>query len=260
MRRALLSGVAVACLIAGVGCDGSEPDPPQAPDRSPVASPSTTEPSSPPDSQAHRCPNEGDIVESDEVIGGAVRGDIDSDGEPDDRAFLVSDGEGVLGCRNFLVAEFHGERLVTPTTEEGVQYALEVPRIHAIVQIDGDGSAEILVDLEQGASSQFLGMFTIVEGDLERVVVQENTDFGNLFPYGGSVGHFEASNCVDHPRADVAVSVAIANTTDYTIRTRLYDLRGAALFPLPRPQQPAITVGDDLDRAEGFATSPFGEC
>lgn len=207
-----------------------------------------------------RCPNAAAAVEAGNVVGGEVRGDLDGDGAPDDEVFLVTDVSGAPDCRNFLVAMVGEEHLIAPTNEEDVQYALQIPRIHAIVQIDGEGAEEILVDLEQGASTQFIGIFTIVGDRLERVVVQENSDFGNLFPYGGSVGHVEASNCTDAAGADVAVAVATSNTTDYTVRYRLYDMVGARLEPLPRQEQAPIQTVKNPTLLEEFATSPFGEC
>lgn len=205
------------------------------------------------------CPNGDRVLVEGEPLGGTSKADVTGDGEPD-RVFLVQDPGGEPDCRNFLVLETEGAKVAAPTSEEGVAYALETPRINAFAQIDGEAGEEVLVDLEQGASTQFIGIFTVSGGQLQRVEVRENTDFGSLFPYGGSVGHFEASNCPDHPEADVSLSIATANATDYTIRTRLYEMNGAALVPLPRAEQPPIVSGKDLDRIEGFATSPFGDC
>lgn len=193
------------------------------------------------------------------MLGGTVRGDVDGDGASD-VVYLVSDPDGSFDCRSFLVAETAEGRVATPTNEQGVEHALPIPRIHSLAQVDRSGGEEILVDLEQGASTQFIGIFTLLDGRLERVRVAENTDFGNLFPYGGSVGHLEASNCADHPDADVSVAVATANTTDYTVRTRLYEMNGARLEPLPRSDQPPIATTRRLDRVPGFSTSPFGDC
>lgn len=250
-----LLAVAAVSIMSGA-CDDSSPAPPAAPSRStPPASPPLAEPPQ----DAGRCENEQRVLDEGEILGGRVRGDVDGDGSPDE-VYVVADPEATGDCRNFLVVEFEGQRIATPTNDEGVEHALPAPRIHALVQIDGEGGEEVLVDLEQGASTQFLGMFTFLDGALRRVQVAEITDFGNLFPYGGSVGHLEASNCSDRAGADVSVAVATANTTDYTIRTRLYEMRGARLVPLPREDQPRIMVGSDLDRIQGFATSPFGDC
>lgn len=261
MKRSLLCCLAgLVCLATTVACDGpdSEPVPPSV--TSTPESPSVSRGSPTAEANGARCPNQTAAVEMGEVVGGTVAGDLGGDGSPDDETFLVTDESGGPGCRHFLVAEVGDERLVAPTTEEGLQYDLQLPRIHAIVQVDGEGAEEILVDLEQGASTQFIGMFTVAGGGLERVVVQENTDFGNLFPYGGSVGHLEASNCTDRAGADVVVAVAMANTTDYTVRYRLYDMVGSRLEALPRRQQPPIETVNNPTRLDEFASSPFGEC
>lgn len=188
-----------------------------------------------------------------------MRGDVNGDGS-DDSVFLVRDEAGASDCRTFVVTTVDGEPLVVPTNEEGVEYALQEPRVHSLAQIDGEGGLEILVDLEHGASSRFLGMFTVVGGALRRVEVREHTPYGNLFPYGGSVGRIEASNCTDRAGADVSISVATANATDYTIRTRLYDMAGARLDPLRPSRQPPIATGHDIEEVVGFTTSPFGDC
>lgn len=261
VNKIVIVATSVVVGVALASCDRPEPDPSGrlAPGASPSAPPppevpSTTEPA------AGRCPNEEAAVLTAERATTPPQADIDGDGQKDS-AFIVRDKSGSPDCRTFLVVDADDNRMSTPTNEKGVVYALEEPRIHGFAQIDGEAGEEILVDLEHGASTQFIGIFTDpAAGDLQRVKVRENTDFGNLFPYGGSVGHFEASNCPDHPSADISVAVATANATDYTIRTRLYEMDGATLLPLPRSKQPPIMIGKDLDRIEGFATSPFGNC
>lgn len=194
-----------------------------------------------------------------EVIGGGSTGDVDGDGSAD-LVRLARDDGGPLGCRIFLVAETSDGTLATPTTEPGTEYSLPEPRVHSFAQIDGSGGDEVLVDLEQGASSRFIGIFTVAEGRLQRVRVLDETGFGDLLPYGGSAGHIEASNCVDHPSADIVMAIATPNATDYAIRSRLYDMEGAELVPLPRRDQPQIERSADFSAIGGFATSPFGDC
>lgn len=258
MHRSAASWIlVVACAVALVGCDDPPGDEPGAVQTSPgPGAPPGPGPSTAPGS---RCPNHERALESGDVLGGKVGGDVDGDGSRD-TVYLLRDDGGDPDCRTFLVAQTGGGLLATPTNEEGAEHALEAPRIHSFVQVDGDGGEEILVDLEHGASTQFLAMFTVAEGNLRRVEIAEQTEFGSLFPHGGSVGHIEASNCSDEPGADVVITLAMANATDYTIRSRLYELVGAKLEPLPPNSQPDIRIGAGVAEMEGAQTSPFGDC
>ena len=196
---------------------------------------------------------------SGERVGGEVSGDVDGDGA-DDVVYVVRAKSGPPGCQTFLVAETTDATLSTPTEEPGVSYALQAPRVNSLVQVDSEGGLEVLVDLEQGASTQFLGMFTVIDGALEKVRIGGGSAYGDLFPYGGSVGHLEASNCTKEKGAEVLIAMATANVTDYTIRTVLYEMQGSTLRPLPLNRQPPIATGPDVEAAEGFDSSPFGDC
>jgi hypothetical protein len=198
-------------------------------------------------------------VASGERAGGEAEGDVDGDGA-DDVVYVVRDEAGGPGCQTFVVAETARGTLVAPTDDPDVSYALQAPRINSLVQVDGTGGLEILVDLEQGASTQFLGMFKATGGTLSKVHIAGGSAYGDLFPYGGSVGHIEASNCTDEAGADVLIAIATANAADYSIRTVLYELKGDVLEPLPRSEQPPIAIGTNVESSDGFSSAPFGDC
>jgi hypothetical protein len=187
------------------------------------------------------------------------QGDVDGDGSADEVRVVRLDG-GPPGCRHFLVAETSAGQLVTPTNDPGVEHSLEEPRIAALVQVDGQGGLEVLVDLERGAATQFLGLFAVWEGALRRVTVQDPFAPGGLLPYGGSAGRLEVSDCAEQDRADISISVASADPEGYTIETRLFDLDGARLRPLAPGAQPPLRSGVDLETTDTFASSPFGSC
>lgn len=250
----LAAGLFVLVWLAACSTE-SEP----APQRPPPTAPTTAAPTPSQSAGMTGCSNQVDAIEGGEQARGEVRGDVDGDGS-DDVVYVVRDQAGPPGCQTFLVAETADGVLSTPTEEPDVSYALQAPRVNSLVQIDGSGGLEILVDLEQGASTQFLGMFTIADGALEKVRIGGGSAYGDLFPYGGSVGHIEASNCTDEAGADVLIGMATPNATDYTIRTVLYAMNGAILEPLPRGQQPPIATGTDVELSQGFDSSPFGEC
>lgn len=250
-------GAAILALILLIGaCSNEEPTTADRPSASPPVSGAAPTPTYSPDSD---CPNEADAIASGQRAGGEARGDVDGDGA-DDVAYVVRDEAGPPGCQTFLVVETARATLSAPTEEPGVSYALQAPRVNSLVQVDGRGGLEVLVDLEQGASTQFLGMFTVVDGALAKVRIGGGSAYGDLFPYGGSVGHLEASNCAEERGAEVLIAMATANTTDYTIRTVLYEMRGDTLRPLPLKEQPPIATGPDVEASEGFDSSPFGDC
>lgn len=251
-----LSAVSAAVFAVTLLAACSEDGPTQADDRAP--SPATSS-AAPPQSPGSDCPNEVDSVASGERAGGEVSGDVDGDGS-DDLVYVVRDANGPPGCQTFLVAETAAATLSTATEDPGVSYSLQAPRVNSLVQVDGKDGLEVLVDLEQGAATQFLGMFTVAGGSLVKVRIGGGSAYGDLFPYGGSVGHIEASNCTKEKGADLLIAIATANVTDYTIRTVLYEMQGTTLQPLPLNEQPPIATGPDVEASEGFDSSPFGDC
>ena len=256
-RRSLVFVLGASLLLVSACSEGS-PAPVAADSPSPAATTlgPQVSPQAPSDT---RCPNLSDAVEAGRRAGGEVTGDVDGDGS-EDVVYVVRDDQGPAGCQTFVVAETSEGRLSVPAEEPDVSYALQAPRIHSLVEVDDSPGAEILVDLEQGASTQFLGMFKVVDGALERVRIGGGSAYGNLFPYGGSVGHIEASNCANEAGAELLVAIATPNATEYTIRTVLYDMRGSTLRPLPLDQQPPVATGSDVEASEGFDSSPFGAC
>jgi hypothetical protein len=137
-------------------------------------------------------------------------------------------------------------------------YSLAQPRLNRLAHVDEGGGAEVLVDVEAGAATQFLAMFTIVEGALERVRVPGDAGLGDLFPYGGSVGHIEASNCPTDDPADVVISVATPRGARYLVQRTYYRLEGDALAEVDRSEErlPIEALAQEHD----YVTSPFGGC
>ena len=256
MSRRLSISLVLFALVAMAACDdGGEPSPtsrttPPSPPESSAASPS-------PDVVVEGSCANGPAAATAEPLGGTVSGDVDGDGTDDD-AYLVLDEDGDPGCRTFLVAATGSGTLVTPTSDEGVEHALQAPRINSLVQIDGRGGSEIVVDLEQGASTQFVGLFTVADGSLQRVRVQGDAPSGDLFPYGGSVGHIEGSDCGPEP-GSVVVTTASPVGRRYEVRTTTYEMTDAALRPLAN-ERPRVVEPSELGDIGAFQSSPFGSC
>lgn len=211
------------------------------------------------------CVDQTAIVES-AALRGQVEGDIDGDGIPDTIGIAFDDAADP-GCEAFLVARLaSGSVLSEPIWRSGAQAGLSAPNVHRIVEVDGSGGAEILVDEAAGASTTFAGAFTFTDDTLERVQprgIEGDIWSGaadGLFPYGGSVGHIEGADCADEH--DVVVSVALpAGPSDntYALVRRFFDLQGARL--IEQDMERAIATAEELfDTFPEFRASPFGSC
>ena len=214
------------------------------------------------------CSDQQESISRGEQLGSETSADVDGDGTQD-HIYLVRDGDAEEGCRAFLVLETQGNGgLIAsePVWRAGSRGTLPEPLIHSVVQIDGEGGSEVLVDEMAGASTRFVGAFTFVEDMLERVTPSEPTaDFWSgaeefLFPYGGSVGHIEGADCAD--QHDVVVSVALpagpsANT--YAVARRFFDLDGTEL--IQRDLARTVATADEVfENFPEFRASPFGSC
>ena len=195
--------------------------------------------------------------------------DVDGDGASDD-VHVAMDDAGGEGCAAFLVVErADGETVAAPVWEIGAQGGLPAPRINGFVDIDGRPGVEVLVDEAAGASTQFIGAFVYLDDDFQRITVEGGVEgtvgvpgASDLFPYGGSVGHFEMVDC-----AGERVVVASATPSDepgaaeggiYEYRRRFYSFDGATLEKEDTEVHEVPVTG--FGRFEEFGGSPFGNC
>jgi hypothetical protein len=242
MKHGLVAGFLISSvLILGACEEGSR-------GRTPQGQPSTD--------STEACPGQSSAALMGETLS-ASRGDVDGDGSGDEVRIVLLP-EGPPGCRHFLVADTGAGQLITPTNDPGVEHSLEEPRIATLVHVDDQGGLEILLDLERGAASQFLGLFTLVEGSLQRVTVEDPFAPGGLLPYGGSAGRLEVSDCAG--RGDVSISVASADPEGYTVETRLFDMEAGRLRRLPPEAQPGPRMGVALETIDTFGSGPFASC
>jgi len=247
--------VTVIVLLGALsGCDGDgsrAPTPPA--DDPPSASGTPLEQ----ETDLTRCVNQEEAATAGTRLGGDVGADVTGDGS-EDLAYLVRDDDGETGCRDFLVVETEDGSLVTPLSDPGQDYSLPAPRINALVSVDDAPGAEVLVDLEQGASTQFVGMFTVTDGALQRVRVRDR-GIDDLFPYGGSVGHIEASDCTDET-ATVIVSVATPLRDRYEVKRAVYRFSGSDLIPDEDASETVVLAPQRVIGLPEFQASPFGNC
>jgi hypothetical protein len=222
------------------------------------ASPSPTNSSTP--DTASRCPNEADVTSDPSArIGGSLNGDVDGDGSSD-VVSLAFDDTGALGCQAFLVVEGSGEDAVMAIESFDRAYGLPQPRLNTLAEVDTAPGSEVVIDLVAGASTQFVGLFTMSGGELAGVEVEgDEFPVEDLFPYGGSVGHVEASDCAD-AAGTIVVSSATPRADDYRVTRRFFSFQGLApRVELSSTERHRVAF-EALGRFPEYRSSPFGGC
>lgn len=187
---------------------------------------------------------------------GALDGDVDGDGVSDTVTLLVNE-TGAPGCKAFVVVDTATEDLLSPITDENIDFTLGFPALNVLAEIDGRPGREVVVDVTAGASTSFAGVFSAADGFLQRVrLVGDALPYGDLFPYGGSVGHLEGSDCA--PRGGVVVSVATPQGKRYRLERSFLMFSGANLN-LEDTERRRIDI-KDLQQYPEFAGPPFASC
>jgi hypothetical protein len=255
----------VACLCTALAlvpaCESSSPSAEPPTTASPSARDVTPSPtgSSTADS-ASRCPNEAEVTSDPSArIGGSLHGDVDGDSRPDDVS-LAFDDTGALGCQAFLVVEGSVGVAVLAIESFDRAFGLPQPRLNTLAEVDTAPGREVVVDLVAGASTQFVGLFTVAGGELARVEV-EGDEFptDDLFPYGGSVGHVDASDCAKEAGM-IVVSSATPRSDDYQVIRRFFSFQGSTpRVELSSTERDRVAL-DELGRFPEYRSSPFGGC
>lgn len=247
--RAALVG---ACALGGCVPDQvTAPSPPPLPSQTPV------------------CPNQRAAIDDERLReDGDLTGDVDGDGADDD-IFIVTDRSGALGCKSFLVVDTGSARLSVPADPSEAERALPVPSLSSLVEIDRDPGAEVIVNIETGASTQLVGAFTVHAGILKRITIEgegpgpfsAELAHDDLFAFGGSVGHIEAVDCGEE--GFVIISAAIpegARADRYEVERRFFRVEGAALTLEEEMTETHTVDGTDLVALPEFRGSPFLGC
>jgi len=242
-------------LLLGACTGGSGPE--AAP---PARVAATDTPAVPLSMPGPECANAGEVFDSEQGAAQreTFRGDVDGDGV-DDVVSLAVDEEAMVDCQVFLAVHTDGVLQVLPVTQEGmtVEPTLGVPRLATLAQIDGRPGADIVIDLVAGASSRFAAVFTVGSGTLERLTLSAGGPYGDLFPYGGSVGHVESSDCSG--AGGVVISEARPAGDRYRVRKTRFVLRDEASAML----EEASVVTDVIaasDLGDVVASVPFDSC
>ena len=216
------------------------------------------------------CSNEAAIAaDPARQVGTSLRADLDGDGV-EDTLRLAADPAGPEGCSNFVVAELGaGDVVSAPVWEIGPEGGLPEPQIHGVADLDGRPGAEIIVDEAAGASTQFVGAFMVVDGDLERITVRGGLDSAtgagieDLFPYGGSAGHIEAVDCAGDGRVVVSTGAPSSDQAEmaegiYEVERRFFTFDDATLT-LAETVRTELPI-DELQEFPEYSASPFGSC
>ena len=217
-----------------------------------------------------RCDNESSVVDSTTVPSeGVLTGDVDGD-EADETIYIANDDDADAGCRSFLVVSAEGTIYSALVDPSGTPRSLPEPRLHSLIQLDlHPGGKEIVVNLEAGASTEFVGVFKVTADGLERITIDGRgpgpfaQDLGqdNLFPTGGSVGHIDAVDCVGPELIVMSAAIPIGDSAErYEVERRFFRLDGTVLTSHPESTEVHEVEGLTVERFREFAGSPFGSC
>lgn len=216
-----------------------------------------------------QCDNEASVVDSTAVPSeGVLTGDIDG-AETDDTIYIATASDADAGCASFLVVTAGGTIYSAPVDPSGTPRSLAEPTLHSLVQLDLQPGTEIVVNLETGASTQFVGLFKITSEGLERITIEgrgpgpfaQELGQDNLFPSGGSVGHLEAVDCLGPELIVMSAAIPMGDSAErYEVERRFFRLGGTVLTLQPDATEVHEVEGLTVDRFREFAASPFGSC
>jgi hypothetical protein len=257
----------VVVQLALVGCTDDEPPEPTPETSTPptpiatitpsVDASATVTPDETPEPSTD-CPNETSALADRKLSRpNPLGGDVDGDGIAD-QISLVVDPQGGPGCRAFVVVDGLSGRMVAAITEPDLAIELGLPTLRGLIGIGDVGEDEIIVHIHSGASTEFLGLFTVVDGTLLRMSVAQGDGSGALFASGGSVSHLEAIDCAD---ANVVISSAVSKGRfKYRVERAFHAVEDAQLIPQPDLLEQRVVHIDDLGQLQEFTRTPFGSC
>lgn len=223
-----------------------------------TSSPSVRQPRPSP---TFECPNQSRTVEDDgALVGEPTESDVDGDGNLDELSINLDRG-GEPGCQAFLVLDTNDGQVSLPVWQVGAEGGLPQPSVRAVVDVDGDGVREIVVDEATGASTQFVALYAVVGDGL--VWVEGPEDQQGLFPYGGSVGHLEAVDCSEDGDVVVASATPAPGRSAqehqlYRVERRRFTLVDGRLKP-NGSETHTIPI-EELERFPEYRSTPFGDC
>jgi hypothetical protein len=242
-----IAALLLALAAGAAACDGEPP---------PEALPTPRTP--PPE-----CPNQDDAV-ADEALRrpGSLAGDVTGDGS-EEEVTIAFDPDGSEECRAFLIVEIPGELHALNIVQQGmfdVAPELGLPRLRTLAPIDEREGAEIVVDVLAGAAAEFVAVFSMGSGVLERMRMSEELPPAeDAFASGGSVGHFSGADCAEGGL--VVYSTAEPREDQYTVERRfLRTEEGAFVYDSSRDERHRLAFEEIPVRFGEFRFTPFGSC
>ena len=193
-------------------------------------------------------------------VGGTDVVDVSGDGRPDEVRLHVDTDEPV-GCQAFLAVETGAGLVVAPVWETGETSGLPQPTLLRFVELDGTGGAEIVVMEAAGASTQFAGLHSMVDGSLVRIDFPGG--YEGLFPFGGSVGHIEAVGCTED--GSLVVLEAVPGDSPEDVERQVYRVKRSTFSVSDAELSPEDVENLEIPlarfhRLPEFAAGPFGSC
>ncbi len=219
------------------------------------------------------CPKAPQVIADEDLrVTAQLNADVDGDGV-EDRSHIHVDQTAALGCQAFLIVETSSDGLhAVPTWEIGDQGGLTEPSFNVAVQINEEPGSELVVNEIAGASTQFVGVYSFTDGELVRVgatgieAALWPAQSDSLFPFGGSVGHLEAVDCLRGEPGTVVVTTgsparerAEQDQGIYVITRRVLGLQEAEL-ELRDVVRARVGVNDLFQEFPEYTSSPFGSC
>lgn len=188
-------------------------------------------------------------------------GDVDGDRAPD-RVFVRVDGTAAPRCALHLVVRLrHGPALTAPLAppvlETGVVRQLPWPRVAALAEVDRHPGAEIVVTVDEGASTVFLAVFIVRSHRLIRMRLPGSEQ---TFPALGSVMNFAGVDCVGGRRSGVVVSTLGARSLKRVSVERRFFRAVGTHFRLIGRRTYAFRPNAPLRLPELAGGGPFARC
>jgi hypothetical protein len=188
-------------------------------------------------------------------VGGSLRGDVDGDGTSDE-VFIQHAPGADPACTYFVAVRTAGTVLSSPIEQAEGGTSLGLPALDSLAQVDGRPGLDVVVTVLAGASTTFYGIFSAGSGRLARMGVTGASDFGPLFPSGGSAGHLEASDCT--PDGMVVVQ-ATPSGSGWAVKRSFYKTRGD-VFEFDHAANQTDVPSTRVSTLPEFKATPFGSC
>ena len=191
---------------------------------------------------------------------GSLSADVDGDGSGDEVTLIAP---ALAGCPYLVVAETASGELSGELSSDLAGSAAGLPALNVAADLDRDGDSEVAVDVHAGASTVFLAVFDAAAGGLIRVRAAGGLGRGELFAYGGSVGHLDGIDCASEqsPAAGtVVMSSALAAGEGYVVRRSFYELVDGVLEHRPELRERLDVEPEDLGQFAELGSAPFSSC